>query len=94
MAKKAAEKAEKSEKSSPKTTKMDHFLIPVHEKLSEKEKKVLFEQYNITIKELPKISVKDPSIRHLDAHVGDVIRISRNSEITGKAIYYRGVIDA
>ena len=49
-----------------------HILVPKHVKLSQKDKKELFERLNITIKELPKISVKDPVIQDMGVEVGDV----------------------
>lgn len=69
-----------------------HVLIPKHTKISEKEKKELFERYNITLKELPKIKKSDPAIASLNAKAGDVIKIERDSPTAGKAVFYRGVI--
>ena len=69
-----------------------HELVPKHSKLSQKDTKELFERLNITIKELPKISVKDPAIQSLDPKSGDIIKIERTSQTAGKAIYYRGVV--
>jgi len=79
--------------SSKETTKFSHFLIPLHEKASEKEIKDLFEYHNISMKELPKILINDPAIRHLNAKENDVIRITRKSETAGKSVFYRGVIN-
>lgn len=73
------------------TEQINHTLIPLHEKISENEKKELYTKYNITFKELPKIIIKDPAIRHLEVKVGDVIKITRNSPTAGRAIFYRGV---
>lgn len=78
-----------------KSSKIDiqkHFLVPKHSKLSEKDKKAIFEQYRIIPKQLPKIDKKDPAIAHLDVKSGDVIKIERNSQTAGKAVYYRGVV--
>ena len=69
-----------------------HVLIPKHSKLSEKEKKELFERYNITIKELPRIKESDPAIASLKVKPGDVVKIIRNSPTAGTAVFYRGVI--
>ena len=69
-----------------------HILVPKHAKLSETEKKQLFEKYNISIKELPKINKKDPGIAHLNVKEGDVIKIERESPTAGKTVYYRGVV--
>lgn len=70
---------------------MEHTLIPKHEKISKEEKDKLFEKYNISFKELPKINIKDPAIAHMDPKVGDVIKITRHSETAGIAIFFRGV---
>lgn len=71
---------------------MTHGLVPEHVLLSEKEKKMLFEQYNISLSDLPKISAADSAIQHLKAKPGDVIKIIRKSPTAGHADYYRGVI--
>ncbi len=71
--------------------KEGHYLVPKHQKLSEKEKKELFETYNISLKELPKILKTDPSIEELSLLEGDVVKVFRSSPTRGKSIYYRGV---
>ncbi len=70
---------------------LKHNLIPQHEKLSEEQTQKLFDKYNITFKELPKIHLSDAAIRHLDPKYGDVIKITRKSPTAGRAIFYRGV---
>lgn len=77
-------------------TKFDiskHILVPKHSKLSEKERKALFEAYNIEFKDIPKISIKDQAILHLDVKQGDIIKIERNSPTAGVTYFYRGVIN-
>ena len=69
-----------------------HVLMPKHMKVSEKEKKELFDRHNISLKELPKIFSNDPSIKHLGVKAGDVVKIERNSPTAGKSVYYRGVV--
>lgn len=71
-----------------------HILVPKHTKLSEKEKKELFEKYNISWKETPKILKSDPAIQSLKAEAGDVVKVIRKSPIGGEAVYYRGVTNA
>lgn len=71
-----------------------HVLVPKHTKLSEREKKQLLEKYNITVKQLPRISKKDPAIQHLDVKPGDVIKIHRESKTAGKTEFYRSVANA
>ena len=77
------------------TTKepLKHILIPLHTKISDKEKEALFEHYNITLRELPKIFKEDPAIAHLDAKENDIIKVERVSSTAGKTIFYRGVIN-
>ncbi|MFA6072733.1 MAG: DNA-directed RNA polymerase subunit H [Candidatus Woesearchaeota archaeon] len=72
---------------------VEHKLVPMHTKLSEKEAKALLEFHNVTIKELPKIYIDDPAIRHLDVKENDIIKIIRQSPTAGKIVFYRGVID-
>ncbi|MGM5481233.1 MAG: DNA-directed RNA polymerase subunit H [Nanobdellota archaeon] len=68
-----------------------HILIPKHEKISDDEKKRLFDRYNISVKELPKIPKSDPALIGMDVKEGDVIRILRDSPTAGESIFYRGV---
>lgn len=70
-----------------------HSLIPKHSKLSDSQKEKLLENYNISIKELPRIAKTDPAITPLNAKPGDVIKITRKSETASEAIFYRVVID-
>ncbi|MBS3121703.1 DNA-directed RNA polymerase subunit H [Candidatus Woesearchaeota archaeon] len=71
-----------------------HSLVPKHTLVSEKEKKQLFEKYNISIKELPKILADDPAVKHLKPKQGDIIKVVRKSPTSGETVYYRGVINA
>jgi DNA-directed RNA polymerase subunit H len=69
-------------------------MVPKHEILSAKEKKEVLGLYGITKEKLPKIAISDPVIKAIEAKAGDVIRITRNSETAGKAVYYRVVVEA
>ena len=71
-----------------------HVLIPQHLKLSEKDKKQLYDNYKISTKEVPKISKADPAIKSLDVKSGDIIKIIRTSPTAGETVYYRVVISA
>ena len=71
--------------------KINHVLIPLHEIITEKEKKELLTRYNITFRELPRISPKDPALTGMKVKVRDVIRITRISPTAGKTYFYRGV---
>lgn len=72
----------------------EHKLIPKHTKLSEEETQKLLEQYNISLKQLPKILKSDPAIKDLNAKPGDVIKIDRESPTMGKTSFYRVVLNA
>ncbi len=67
--------------------------MPKHAKLSDGEKEKLLKEYNISVKELPKINIKDPAIQGMNLKVGDVVKITRKSETTRESVFYRGVID-
>lgn len=68
-----------------------HMLVPKHTKLSQKDKKTLFSQYNMTFANLPKILATDPALAALNVKEGDVIKVERESPTSGKTEYYRGV---
>ncbi|MBI4438689.1 DNA-directed RNA polymerase subunit H [Candidatus Woesearchaeota archaeon] len=70
-----------------------HALVPKHQKLGEKEKEALLERYSISVSELPKILGKDPALSGLGAKQGDVVRITRASPTSGKAVFYRVVVN-
>ena len=70
-----------------------HLLVPRHTKLSDPDKKKLFDKYSITAKEAPKILKDDPAIRQLNPKIGDMIMIERSSKTAGLAVHYRIVID-
>ena len=72
----------------------DHILVPKHVKLSKEKREKLLKKYNISLNELPKIFKTDAGIAHLKVEVGDVIGIMRPSKTSGKAAYYRVVINA
>ena len=71
----------------------NHILVPKHDKCSETEKKALLKKYNITIADLPKISINDAAIVDLDMNPGDVVKITRESATAGETIFYRVVIE-
>jgi len=71
---------------------LDHQLIPKHEVMSENELKSVLNHYAIEKEQLPKIKVVDPVIQEIGAQVGEVVKITRNSQTAGEAFYYRLVI--
>lgn len=70
-----------------------HILIPKHSKLNEKEKQKLLEQYNISLKELPRIPKTDAAIVSLGTKPGDIIKIIRKSQTAEDAVFYRVVVN-
>jgi DNA-directed RNA polymerase subunit H (RpoH/RPB5) len=67
----------------------DHMLVPKHIKLSEEEAKKILEFYNISVKQLPRISIKDVVIKNLNVKQGDLIKIIRSSDTAGETVFYR-----
>jgi len=70
-----------------------HNLIPKHTKLNDKQKEKLLEQYNISMKELPRILKTDSAVASLSAKPGDVIKITRSSLTAGETVFYRVIVD-
>lgn len=68
-----------------------HYLIPKHSIVKEAEVPALLEKLNAAKEKLPSILKSDPAIKKLKPKKGDIIRIERNSQTAGKAIYYRVV---
>lgn len=89
MPKKVTKKA--TAEAEPQFVVADHVLVPKHELCSEEEKKRVLSHYKVQPNQLPRISAKDPAIRHLACKVGDLIKITRSSETAGVAIFYRMV---
>ena len=69
-----------------------HILVPKHTVLSDKEKKETLEKYHVSLAELPKIPKNDAAIKHLNAKIGDIIKILRNSHTAGESVFYRVVV--
>mgnify|MGYP001568704874 CR=1 FL=1 len=70
---------------------LKHNLTPKHTKLTEQEKKDLLEHYNISITQLPQVTISDPAIKELKPQIGDVIKIVRASPTANQTIFYRAV---
>ena len=69
-----------------------HTFVPKHIKLSDDEVAELLKKYNISIKQLPKISSKDPVIKDIETKTGDVFKIIRDSSTNKEAFFYRVVM--
>jgi DNA-directed RNA polymerase subunit H (RpoH/RPB5) len=67
-------------------------LVSKHELIGEEEKSEFLKNYNISVKQLPRIHVDDPAIKNMDAKRGSVIRITRKDVNVGEYYYYRVVV--
>jgi len=70
-----------------------HILVPKHEILSAEEAQKVLDTYHVKPHQLPYIFSLDPAIRELGAKSGDIIKITRKSDVSGVAYYYRYVIE-
>ena len=71
----------------------DHESVPEHRKLEEDEVEEVLEEYDADKDQLPKIERTDAALKQMDAEVGDVIEVRRESPTAGKTTYYRTVIE-
>ena len=73
---------------------MNHDLVPLHIIISDNEKKELFNKYNITPDQLPKILDTDPVSISIGAKPGQIVKIIRKSHTAKEAVAYRFVIES
>jgi DNA-directed RNA polymerase subunit H len=72
---------------------LEHEMIPKHIILTEDEKKLLLQKYNIQAEWLPLIKASDPVVRAIGGKPGDIVKIMRKSATAGEyAVFYRLVI--
>lgn len=69
-----------------------HRLVPKHRRMTEEEIQKLYQTYDCTKNQLPKILITDPISQYYGYTPGDVIEITRSGiPTTGRSIYYRMV---
>ena len=71
----------------------NHMLVPKHEIMTEEEISEEFSDVDYDFKDLPKIRSDDPVVKAIGAKVGDVLRITRESQTAGVFVTYRIVED-
>jgi len=71
---------------------VSHILIPEHKKLSSEEAEKILGKYNISKKQLPKIRINDAALEGIQCEAGDLIEITRKSEIYGDLKFYRVIV--
>jgi len=71
---------------------MNHFLVPIHEIVSEENSLEVIKKFGGKKEKFPSILLSDPVIEELGAKKGDLIRITRETPTAGKAVYYRLVV--
>ena len=70
----------------------DHELVPEHEVLEEDVLDGVLDEYDIDRTDLPKIKRSDPALPD-GAQPGDVVKVTRDSRTTDRAIVYRLVVE-
>lgn len=71
---------------------LEHKMVPNHEILNEEDLNKILSEYKVDKEQLPKIRISDPSAVSVKAKVGDVVRVTRDSQTAGKSYFYRLVI--
>ena len=66
-------------------------LLPQIVLLTEDQKDIFLEKYNVSLKQLPRMKHEDPVAKRLGAKRGDVVHIVRKSDI-GPVEYFRVVV--
>ena len=73
---------------------LKHELVPEHEVLTVEEADSLLNEFNISKGQLPKILITDPVVKNIKADIGDIIKITRNSQTASTAVVYRVVVSS
>ena len=69
----------------------DHQAIPAHRLMTDSDVEALLATERLAHADLPKISAQDPPVVWLGGRPGQVVEITRDSQVAGKALYYRRI---
>lgn len=72
---------------------LKHNLVPQHEILSKSDSDKLLKSVEFNKEQIPKIKITDPVVKDIEAKVGDILKITRNSQTAGTFVTYRLVED-
>ncbi len=72
--------------------KFTHVLVPRHDLLSKEESDRILKELGVKSWQLPRIAQDDPAIRDLSPEVGQIIRVTRKSDLVGEYVVYRLVV--
>ncbi|HIH32901.1 MAG TPA: DNA-directed RNA polymerase subunit H [Candidatus Diapherotrites archaeon] len=70
----------------------ENYLVPKHEIVPKERAQEILAKYGADAKKLPHLLREDPVVEEIGAKKGDLVRIVRESQTAGKAIYYRIVV--
>ncbi len=73
---------------------LNHILVPKHELLSKEDSEKVLKELGVKLWQLPRIYQDDPAIRHLNPEVGQLVKITRSSELAGEYVVYRVVVSS
>jgi len=70
-----------------------HVLMPPFRKLTDEEINKVLIKFNISLLQLPQISIKDPMAKAVKADINEVLEIEHKSPTGNKDLFYRRVIE-